>query len=58
VPKGKLCAAGSEEFTLSGTVSADTTGTIEIEGQVSGVACVNVNTKTIVNARGKKFKVL
>jgi hypothetical protein len=58
VPNGKLCAAGSEEFTLSGTVSADTTGTIEIEGKVSGVACVNQKTNTIVNARGKKFKVL
>lgn len=58
VPKGKLCSAGSKEFALSGTVSADTTGTIEIGGEVSGVACVNAKTKTIVNARGKKFKVL
>jgi hypothetical protein len=56
VPKGKLCAPGDEEFTLSGTVSADTTGTIGVGGKVVGVECANLKTQKIVNAPGKNFK--
>lgn len=58
VPKGNLCPAGSEEFRLSGRVSADSSGTIEVGGKVSGLACVNPNTDAVVNARGKTFEVL
>jgi hypothetical protein len=55
---GSLCASDATEYKLSGTVSKDTTGSIPVGYKASGLVCVNMTEDTVVNAPGKKFKIV
>src|ERR1700728_2901704 len=43
---GTLCPAGSDEFRVVGTVSKDTTGSIQVGGKASGLVCLNMTAGT------------
>jgi hypothetical protein len=55
---GTLCPSSATEYRLSGTVSKDTTGSIPVGDTASGLVCVNMTRETVVNAPGKKFKIV
>jgi hypothetical protein len=55
---GTLCPAGTEEFRLSGPVTKDTTGSVQVGGKASGLVCLDMTANTVVNAPGKKFKIV
>ena len=55
VKGGDLCSKGAVEARLTGTVSADTTGTIEVGAKATGIVCATES--SVVNAPGKTFNI-
>ena len=50
----KSCPSGEQEYILSGTVTADTTGRIPVGGPIDGEACQNMY-QAESNERGNRF---